>query len=96
MKLPKGYTVFDAADYLKTEESISGFLEAALEEGGNDPEYIAHTLGIAARARGMTKVAKKAGLSRATLYNALSKKGNPEFSTILKVIGALGLKLKLA
>ncbi len=94
MKLPKGYTVFDAADYLKTEEEIGYFLEAALD--GNDPEHIAHALGIAARARGMSKIARKAGLSRATLYNALSKTGNPEFGTILKVIKALGLKLKLA
>lgn len=96
MKLPKGYTVFDATEHLKTEEEIGYFLEAAFEIGGDDPEYIAHVLGIVARARGMTKVAKKAGLSRATLYNALSDKGNPEFATILKVINALGLRLKLA
>ncbi|MEI6730605.1 MAG: addiction module antidote protein [Pseudomonadota bacterium] len=93
--LPKGYTVFDAADYIKNEDEISGFLKAALEEGEDDPAYIAEILGAVARARGMTKVAKKAGLSRSALYNALSKNGNPEFATILKVISALGLKLKV-
>jgi probable addiction module antidote protein len=93
--LPKGYTVFDAVDYLKSEEEIGYFLEAAFEEGGDDPEYISHALGIAARARGMTKIAKKTGLTRAALYKALSAQGNPEFATIMKVINALGLKLKV-
>jgi probable addiction module antidote protein len=91
MNLPKGYTVFDAATYLKTEEDIAGFLEVAMED--YDPVHFANALGIAARARGMTKVAKKTGLSRAALYTALSEEGNPQFSTILKVIQALGLKL---
>lgn len=94
--LPKGYKVFDVADYLKTERDIAGFLEACFEEGGDDPAYIAKALGAVARARGITKISKKTGLTRATLYNALSKTGNPEFATILKVINALGLKLKLA
>ncbi len=93
--LPKGYTVFDAADYLKSEQEISSFLEAALDDADGDPELIAHFLGIAARARGMTKIAKKTGLTRAALYKALSAQGNPEFATIMKVINALGLKLKV-
>ncbi len=96
MKLPDGYRVFDAANYLKTEKDITAFLEAAFDDGYDSPEYISEILGAIARARGMTKVAKKAGLSRATLYNALSKNGNPEFGTILKVINALGLKLKIS
>jgi len=89
------YTEFDAADYLKTKEEIASFLETTLEES-DDPQYIAKVLGVVARARGMTQIAKKTGLTRAALYNALSPKGNPEFSTILKVLSALGLKLKLA
>jgi len=93
--LPKGYTVFDAAEYLKTEDDIEGFMEAVFEIGGNDPEYIAHALGTVARARGMAKVARKAKLSRPSLYTALSADGNPQFSTILKVINALGLKMQL-
>lgn len=91
--LPKGYTVFDPAAYLKSEEEIAYFLEAACEDG--DAEHFAHALGIAARARGMTKIARKTGLTRAALYTALSAKGNPEFATIMKVINALGLKLKV-
>jgi|CXWL01.1.fsa_nt_gi probable addiction module antidote protein len=93
MKIPKGFAVLDIADHLITEQDIAYFLEAACAD--NDPEHIAHALGIVARARGMTKIAKKTGLSRATLYNALSENGNPEFATILKVINALGLKLKV-
>ena len=92
--LPKGYRVFDAANYLKTEEEIVHFLEFACED--SDPEHIAHALGIVASARGITKISKKTGLTRATIYNALSKTGNPEFATILKVINALGLKLKIS
>lgn len=94
MKLPKGYTVFDAAEYLKTEEEIGYFLEASLE--GDDPVHIAHAIEIASRARGMAKVAKKAKLSKAALVAFFSKTGNHEFEATLKVINALGLKLKLA
>ena len=96
MKLPKGYTVFDAAEYLKTEDEIGYFLDAAFAEGGDDQEYIAHVLSIVARARGMAKVAKKAKLSKATLAGFFSKTGNHEFESMLKIISALGLKLKVA
>ena len=96
MKLPKGYTVFDAADYLKSEKDIKSYLNVCMEEYGDDPVFIAKALGTVARARGMTGLAKKAGLTRASLYKALSGEGNPEFATILKVIQALGLKLKIA
>lgn len=89
------YTVFDAADYLKTEKDIAGFLEAAFEEAGDDPVYIAHVLGIVSRARGMGKVAKKTGLTRQSLYKALSADGNPTIGTVIKVMSALGLKLKI-
>jgi probable addiction module antidote protein len=70
---------------------MAAYLEAALEEG--DPTLITHTLGVIARARGMSQVARKTGLGRESLYKALSPDGNPEFSTILKVVRALGLRL---
>ena len=84
-------TVWDPAEHLTTEEDMAAYLEAALEEG--DATLIATTLGDIARAKGMTQVAREAGLGRESLYKALSSTGNPEFSTILKVIQALGLQL---
>lgn len=84
-------TPFDAADYLDSEEAIAEYLAAAFEDG--DPRLIAKTLGDIARARGMSRVALDAGLGRESLYKALSEQGNPEFSTVLKVVKALGLKL---
>ncbi|MEQ1706465.1 MAG: addiction module antidote protein [Rickettsiales bacterium] len=87
-------TKFDMADYLTTEKEIMGFLKAAIED--NDPEYLPHALGVVARSIGMTKVAKKAGVTRANLYKAFSKGGNPEFITVLKVLDALGLKFSIA
>jgi probable addiction module antidote protein len=87
-------TKWDSADYLKTPEDIAAYLEAVFEDG--DPELIAHALGVVARAEGMTAVAKKAGLTRASLYKALSTDGRPEFATVLKVVQALGLKMTVA
>jgi probable addiction module antidote protein len=84
-------TVWDPAQHLKTEEDMAAYLEAALEEG--DSTLIAAALGDIARAKGMTQVARDAGLGRESLYKALSSSGNPEFSTILQVIQALGLQL---
>ncbi len=84
-------TPWDPADHLKTEEDMAAYLEAALEEA--DPAVIAAALGDIARAKGMTQVAREAGLGRESLYKALSPEGNPEFATILKVVAALGLKL---
>ena len=85
---------WDSAEYLKTEEDVVNYLEAVFEDG--DPALIAHALGVVARARGMAKVAKAAGLGRESLYKALSRDGNPELVTVLKVVRALGLKLKVA
>ncbi|HPD56674.1 MAG TPA: putative addiction module antidote protein [Smithellaceae bacterium] len=82
---------WDAAEHLKTKADIAAYLEAALEE--NDPALIAAALGDIARAKGMTHLANETGLGRESLYKALSPEGNPEFSTILKVVNALGLKL---
>jgi probable addiction module antidote protein len=87
-------TRWDPADHLKTEEDMVAYLEAALEEA--DPALIAAALGDIARAKGMTQVAKDAGLGRESLYKALSPAGNPEFATILKVVAALGLQLHAA
>ena len=85
---------WDAAEYLKTDDDIANYLEAAFDDG--DPALIAAALGDSARAKGMSEVAKAAGLGRESLYKALSPEGNPEFATVLKVVRALGLKLKVA
>ena len=82
---------WDPAEHLTTEEDRAAYLEAALEEG--DPALVAAALGDIARAKGMTQVAKDAGLSRESLYRALSADGNPSFATVLKVAKALGVKL---
>jgi probable addiction module antidote protein len=93
--MPKTITTpWDPADHLETEEDMVAYLEAALEE--RDPNLIAAALGDIARAKGMTHVAREAGLGRESLYKALSPAGNPEFATILKVISALGLQLHAA
>ncbi|MDT8285286.1 MAG: putative addiction module antidote protein [Thermovirgaceae bacterium] len=87
-------TQWDAADYLKDPEDMAAYLEAALEE--NDPALISAALGDIARAKGMSRIARATGLGRESLYKALSPQGNPEFSTVLKVICALGLELRAA
>jgi len=84
-------TKWDATEHLKTDEDIAAYLEAVLEDG--DSALVAAALGDIARAKGMSKLAKKAGLGRESLYKALSPDGNPEFATVLKVIRSLGLKL---
>jgi len=84
---------WDSAEHLKTEDDIAEYFEACLQEGGDDPAFIAHALGVIARARGMSEVARDAGVSREGLYKALSGEGNPSFDTILRVITALGLQL---
>jgi probable addiction module antidote protein len=84
---------WDAAEHLETEEDMTAYLNAALEEG--DPALIVAVLGDIARAKGMTQIARTAGLGRESLYKALSPTGNPEFATILKVVDALGLRLQV-
>jgi probable addiction module antidote protein len=86
--------LWDSAAYLKTNADIADYLEAVLEDG--DPALVAHALGIIARAKGMAKIARATGLGRESLYKALSAHGNPELATVLKVMRALGLKLKVA
>lgn len=85
---------FDVAEMLKSPEAQIAFLNEALEEG--DSALIANALGIVARARGMTLVAREAGVSREALYKALSPEGDPKLSTLLAVARALGLRLSTA
>ena len=85
---------WDPAEHLKTEKDMVAYLEAALEN--DDPALVAAVLGDIARAKGMTDIAREAGLGRESLYKALSREGNPEFSTVLKVVRALGLRLHAA
>lgn len=89
------FSRYDTADYLKTEEDIRLYLEACQEEGGDDPGFIAHALGVVARARNMSQLARDTGLTREGLYKALSADGNPSFATVFKVAKALGIKLSL-
>ncbi|WJH39502.1 putative addiction module antidote protein [Aliirhizobium terrae] len=84
---------WDIVEHLDSDEKIALFLEAVFEEG--DPGLIAAAIGEVARARGMSHVAKEAGLSRENLYRALSDGGNPEFATILKVMRAIGYDLTI-
>jgi probable addiction module antidote protein len=82
---------FDAADYLDDEETIAGYLTAALEDP--DPEMFLVAVRTVARARGMTQLAKEAGLGRESLYKALSPGAKPRYDTVLKLVHALGVKL---
>jgi probable addiction module antidote protein len=84
---------YDIADQLRTPEERAAYLDAWLTEAPDDVAGIARALGDIARAKGMAQVAKEAGLSRESLYKALSENGNPSFATILKVTKALGVRL---
>jgi probable addiction module antidote protein len=84
-------TQFDAADYLDTPERQTAYIAAALESG--DANFVRDALGLVARARGMSEVARKAGLNRESLYKALGETGNPEFATVMRIMSALGLTL---
>ena len=89
-------TPYDVAEHLRTPEEMAAYLDAWLEEAPDDTAGIAKALGNIARARGMTQVARDAGLSRESLYRALSAEGNPSFATVLKVARALGMRLHAA
>ena len=84
-------TIWDPATHLGTADDVAAYLEAALQDG--DPQLVTAALGDIARAKGMSQVARDAGLGRESLYKSLSSSGNPELATILKVITALGLEL---
>lgn len=87
---------YDVADQLRSPEEMAAYLDAWLAEAPEDVAGIARALGDIARAKGMTQVARDAGLSRESLYKALSENGNPSFATVLKVARALGLQLHAA
>jgi probable addiction module antidote protein len=86
-------TPYDVAEHLRTPEEMADYLDAWFTEAPDDVAGIARALGAIARAKGMSQVAKDAGLSRESLYRALGAEGNPSFSTVLKVARALGLRL---
>jgi len=86
---------WDSAQHLKTDKDMAAYLEACLQEAGDDAAFIAKALGNIARAKGMTQLSKDTGLGRESLYKALSGEGNPSFATILKVTHALGLKFQV-
>ncbi len=87
-------TKYDVSEHLRTPEEMAAYLEACIEEANGDAAFIAKALGDIARAKGMSQVARDTGLSRESLYKALSGERSPGFDTILKVIGALGLGLR--
>jgi len=84
---------FDPAKYLKSEEEIIAYLDAAME--GNDPAHIARALGDVARSEGMTEISRRTGLGRQALYTALSEQGNPTLETVTAIISSLGLRLSV-
>lgn len=84
---------WDAADYLETPEDVAEFLNIALEDG--DPAYIKHAIGTAARSKGMAAIAGETSLNRTSLYRAFQEDGNPQFSTVQKVLESLGLTLRV-
>jgi probable addiction module antidote protein len=91
--MPKTVTTrYDVAEHLRTPEEMAAYLEASMEEAHGDATIVAKALGNIARAKGMSQMARDTGLSRESLYKALSGERTPSFDTILKVVGALGLK----
>jgi probable addiction module antidote protein len=94
-QLPPGYRRWDATNYLKSEEDMAAYLEAAMEEAPDDPAYITAVLNDIARARGMMKLANDAGMTRAGLYKALAPGSKPSFETVVKISKALGLRVSL-
>lgn len=92
-KRTESFTPYDTADYLGSVEDAAAYLEAAIEEAGGDPAFIAQMLGTIARSGNVSELARRVGMSREGLYKALSAEGNPSFATIVKVANALGLRI---
>ena len=86
--------LYDVAEHLRTPEDMAAYLEASIDEADGDAAFVAKALGDIARARGMAQVASDAGLSRESLYKALSGERVPTFETVLRVVSALGLRLR--
>lgn len=89
--MPEKYTIYDPAEELDSDEAIAIFMADAFET--NDVGYISHALGVVARAKGMTQIARETGLSREQLYRSFSDKGNPTLKNTMAVMRALGIKL---
>src|SRR5882757_3245215 len=94
LKMPLETVPWDVTEHLDSEEAIAAYLDAVFEDG--DPKLIAAAIGDVARARGMTEIAEKTGLSRESLYRALSRDGNPEMATVLRVMRALGMRVSVS
>ena len=88
------FASYDSADHIATTEEMAYYLQAVLEEAGDDPAFVAAALGTLARSRNFSELARQVGMSREGLYKALSENGNPSFATIVKVTAALGLRLE--
>ena len=95
MASPQTYRPFDVADHLHDLDDVAGYLAIALEDSADDPSSVPRALGVIARSRNMSELARKVGMSRDGLYKALSEDGNPTWSTILKVTSALNLRFEL-
>jgi probable addiction module antidote protein len=87
------FTPYDTADYLNGIDDVAAYLEAAIEDAGDDPGPIAKALGVIARSGNVSELARRTGMSREGLYKALSADGNPRFATVMKVSQALGLRI---
>lgn len=90
------FSTYDSADYLRSDADAAEYLLACMEAGGDDPAFLAHALGVVARARNMSQLARDVGISRAGLYQALDADGNPTLATVVGVLKALGLRLSVA
>ncbi|WP_068396391.1 addiction module antidote protein [Kribbia dieselivorans] len=93
--MTEAFAPYDSADYLTSLEDIAHYLQAALEEAGDDPAFITYAIGVMARSQHFSELARKVGMSSEGLHKALSNEGNPNFATIYRVTRALGLKLEL-
>jgi probable addiction module antidote protein len=92
LRTARKFSRYDSADYLETEEDIAAYLDAVTAEDADDPAYLAQALGVVARARNISQLARDAGMSREGIYKALSEGGNPSFATVAKIARALGLR----
>jgi probable addiction module antidote protein len=93
MSTRESFTPYDAADYLSGIDDVAAYLEAAIDEAGDDPAVITQALGVIARSGNLSELARRTGMSREGLYKALSAEGNPTFATVMKVSHALGLRI---
>ena len=93
MSTRESFTPYDAADYLSGIDDVAAYLEAAIDEAGDDPAVITQALGVIARSGNLSELARRAGMSREGLYKALSAEGNPTFATVMKVSHVLGLRI---